>query len=201
MQVETPIPLSSTGLCHSSASIDSYTSDTSEDDIDTPPYSPAVCTTDEIDEATPSCMIMMSEDDEDDHGSSLGDTTSEVVSEVIHVGTMCTHVADVVSNIFCIIVQDLYESETAMEHTTGAWLGYKFVGDNIDKNIKPSLQRHELHGQSLHFFHGYAVRDRLDLSRLSDKPPPSSPPDACKLIPSESDLSHLIDELVTIISR
>ena len=37
------------------------------------------------------------------------------------------------------------------------WFGYKFVGDNIDKSVKPSLQRHKLRGQSLHYIHGYAV--------------------------------------------
>ena len=47
-------------------------------------------------------------------------------------------------------------------------LGYRFVGDNVDKNIKPSYQRHEHRGQSLHHFHSYAVKDRTVISSYSD---------------------------------
>ena len=61
--------------------------------------------------------------------------------------------------------------------------GYKFVGDNVDKNIKPSYQRHEIRGQSLHHFQGYAVRDRLDLSHLSNQRPSFSMPDPSILYP------------------
>ena len=92
-------------------------------------------------------------------------------------------------------------SEPAPQRDANMWFGYKFVGDNIDKNVKPSLQRHELRGQSLHHFHGYAVRDRVDLSRLSDKPPPLSTPDPCVFIPSTSDLSSLRHELGILVSR
>lgn len=81
------------------------------------------------------------------------------------------------------------------------WFGYKFVGDNIDKSIKPSLQRHKLRGQSLHFFHGYAVRDRVDLSKLSDKPPPFSTPEPSVFLPSPDDLSCLREELEILVSR
>ena len=81
------------------------------------------------------------------------------------------------------------------------WFGYKFVGDNVDKNVKPSRQRHELRGQSLHYFHGYAVRDRVDLSRLSDERPPPSTPDPAVFLPSPSDLSSLRLELQILVSR
>ena len=42
------------------------------------------------------------------------------------------------------------------------------VGDNIDKNVKPSCEIAELKPQSLHYFHLYAVRDRVPVSRMSD---------------------------------
>ena len=32
------------------------------------------------------------------------------------------------------------------------WVGYVFVGDNIDKNVKPRFQRYENKGQSLYTF-------------------------------------------------
>lgn len=82
-----------------------------------------------------------------------------------------------------------------------AWAGYKFVGDNIDKNIKPRFQRYENKGQSLHYFHGYAVRDRVDLATFSDKTPPTpTSVDTSCFLPSASELSGLKDELTILIS-
>ena len=38
----------------------------------------------------------------------------------------------------------------------------KFVGDNVDKNIKPRYQSQVYHiGESLQYSHGYAVKDRV----------------------------------------
>ncbi len=55
------------------------------------------------------------------------------------------------------------------------WSGFKIVGDNIDKNVRPSFQRLTHQTKSLHFFHSYAVKDRVNLSSASDtrKPRPS----------------------------
>ena len=82
------------------------------------------------------------------------------------------------------------------------WFGYKFVGDNIDKNVKPRFQRQSGHtGQSLHYFHGYGVRDRVDLSSYSDAVPAYIKPDPAVLLPSSYDLSILKDEQVVLMSR
>ncbi len=62
------------------------------------------------------------------------------------------------------------------------------MGDNIDKRVKPSRQRAELNGLDLHYFHGYAVRDRLDMSKMSDKAPEYVPPDPAKFIPSSEEI-------------
>ena len=43
-------------------------------------------------------------------------------------------------------------------------LTYRIVGDNIDKNIKPRNMTSDHQTRSLHYFHAYAVRDRIDLS-------------------------------------
>lgn len=69
------------------------------------------------------------------------------------------------------------------------WVGYKFVGDNIDKNIKPRYECHERRGQSLHYFHGYAVKDRIDLSKFSNTPPPPSLPDPGVFLLTVSDIT------------
>lgn len=44
------------------------------------------------------------------------------------------------------------------------------MGDNLDKTVKPTVETSEHHTQSLHYFHGYAVKDRVDVSKLEDDP-------------------------------
>lgn len=88
-----------------------------------------------------------------------------------------------------------------MQVNDSNWYGYKFVGDNVDKNVKPTFQRYENRGQSLHHFHGYAVRDRVNLLTLSDVTPSPQTPDPSVFLPSQQDLSSLNDELTVIISR
>ena len=51
------------------------------------------------------------------------------------------------------------------------WDGFKLIGDNIDKNVHRSFQRLNYTTQSLHYFHTYALLDRVDFSVLSDEPP------------------------------
>ena len=43
---------------------------------------------------------------------------------------------------------------------------YKIVGDNRDKNIKPRYMRTNYKVKSLHYYHYYAVLDRIDVSEL-----------------------------------
>lgn len=79
-----------------------------------------------------------------------------------------------------------------------SWFGYKVVGDNIDKNVKPRFHRQEHKGQSLHHFHGFAVKDRVDLTSFS---PPLAEIDASMLLPSSADILALKKELEVLISR
>ena len=65
------------------------------------------------------------------------------------------------------------------EHPTpaGVLTTFKIVGDNIDKDIKPRNMRSDYQTRSLHYFHAYAVRDRLNLDSCDDSasaPDPSS---------------------------
>ena len=50
------------------------------------------------------------------------------------------------------------------------WCGFKIVGDNFDKNFSQTYQRIDYQTVSRHYFHMYAVKDRVDLSELSDIP-------------------------------
>ena len=55
------------------------------------------------------------------------------------------------------------------------WFGFKIVGDNIDKTVKPRHETLHQRSQSLHYFHAYAVRDRIDFSFLSAEPSQLNP--------------------------
>ena len=74
-------------------------------------------------------------------------------------------------------------------------LNYKFVIDNVDKNVKPSFERAEIKGKSYHHLHGYSVQDRIDTSLLSDSIPAHK-----QMLPSKSDIDTLKDELVILVS-
>ena len=82
-----------------------------------------------------------------------------------------------------------------------SWNGFKLVGDNIDKNVRASYQRIGHTTQSLHYFHSYALLDRIDFSGLSDEPPPPSIVDPLTFLPLEEDISLVESDIVTLISR
>ena len=89
---------------------------------------------------------------------------------------------------------------------SNSWTGYKIVGDNLDKNIKPRYKRIDHQTQSLHFFHHFAVKDRIDLSSVSDDPSPyidvpvsDLPIDA--LLPSVPDHQTLMHNFAILVSR
>ena len=75
------------------------------------------------------------------------------------------------------------------------------VGDNIDKNVRPRYQRHDNKGHYFHYFHGYAVKDRIDFSHLSDKPPILTNPDPRLLLPSATELTAVQEDLTILITR
>jgi len=66
-------------------------------------------------------------------------------------------------------------------------LGYKLIGDNLDKNIRVKYIRLKSHqNASLHFFHLCAVRDRINLNHL-----PNHHPVGCLHSPHQCALSLL----------
>ena len=52
-------------------------------------------------------------------------------------------------------------------------LRYVFTGDNIDKNVTPRDMRMDYQTKSLHYFHVYAVLNRIDITGLSEEAPTS----------------------------
>ena len=76
---------------------------------------------------------------------------------------------------------ELQSGEGGMSVNTG----YKIVFDNIDKNVAPRFMRNEHQIRSLHYFHSYAVKDRLDFSNLSSQRPTNI--NVFGVIPDEED--------------
>lgn len=65
------------------------------------------------------------------------------------------------------------EDNVGIKNTTKPaprYLTYKLVGDNIDKTVKPRDMRNDSQTCSIHYFHTYALRDRIDFAHPNDKP-------------------------------
>lgn len=84
--------------------------------------------------------------------------------------------------------------------------GYRLCGDNIDKNVRTRHMRLESRNQSLHYFHLYAVENRVDFVSLSDEMPSNSHITdfrsvAKSLLPTLDDDKALKRNLSTLVSR
>ena len=84
--------------------------------------------------------------------------------------------------------------------------GYKIVGDNIDKNVRPRYARQDNNTLSLHCYHSYAVRDRVSVSGLSDKVPnlrntPLLSIPVTDVLPSPTDEKNIKHNIVILVSR
>ena len=72
------------------------------------------------------------------------------------------------------------------------WTGFKIGGDNIDKTVKPRHVRVDRQTSSFHYFHSYAVKDRVNLANQSDSvPDPPTAPDLLSLLPNNDDTSEM----------
>ena len=89
---------------------------------------------------------------------------------------------------------------TDNQENSTMWNGFKLVGDNIDKNYRPSFHRLDKKTTSIHYFHFYAVQDRIDLSSCSDTPR-TDPIDVKQLLVDTKDIAKLHDDAIILISR
>ena len=81
-----------------------------------------------------------------------------------------------------------------------AWKGFKIVGDNIDKNFRRTFQRIDYQTRSFHFFHSFAVLDRVDLSGVSDLPKPGII-ELTKVLPTQTEIQELKKTLTILVAR
>lgn len=100
----------------------------------------------------------------------------------------------------------LTSSDVMPTVTTGGVLGYKLVGDNLDVTVNARYMRSEGHqNHSLHFFHSFAVLDRVNFGGLSNHLPTTcntSPLQmALTLLPSVENDTSLLNNIATHISR
>lgn len=77
---------------------------------------------------------------------------------------------------------------------------FKIVGDNVDKVVKRSFERISSPSAEMHYFHCYAVLDRIDLSGMSDS---ASFGSCCipELLPTSEDIVTIKHHFSTLISR
>ena len=82
-------------------------------------------------------------------------------------------------------------------------MSYKLVGDNIDKEVCPRDMRSDYQSRSLHYFHKYAVRDRVDLTEVSDakKVPDVKAIQLQELLPTSNDTKELRKNFSIVIAR
>jgi L1 cell adhesion molecule like protein len=92
------------------------------------------------------------------------------------------------------------EADNAEMSDVTEWKGFKIVGDNLDKNFRRTYQRIDSQTQSRHYFHSFAVLDRVDLSHYSDLPP-SGEINIPQILPSKEDELEIKAIFMTLISR
>ena len=84
--------------------------------------------------------------------------------------------------------------------------GFRLCGDNLDKNVDRHHLRSDKRNQSLHYFHAYAVENRIDVSQLSDVCPNISEitdiENAAKsMLPKHRDDLFIKENIAVLISR
>jgi len=143
----------------------------------------------------------MSSDDEGDDGNT-GDST-EQCNETEEQEDIVDEELQERPEDFSIDVEPIEIGSETEEHSHEepvVWSDFKIVGDNIDKNIRPSFQRVNHQTVSLHYFHSCAVSDRVDFSSLSDISPSCVSLSPASLLPSTTDLDAIKEELKCLLA-
>lgn len=82
---------------------------------------------------------------------------------------------------------------------------FKIVGDNVDKEVKPKDMRSDYQTRSLHYFHCYAVRDRVKLDSYDDSPSlpniDTSTVDLESILPTTEDERVIRSNMAVLIAR
>jgi L1 cell adhesion molecule like protein len=148
-----------------------------------------------------------SESDESD----LDDTSDEEESVLSSMGEESDSDSDVDAGL-ALVLDETASVETdgtmdspAVEDRNGSAQIIKLCGENLDKTVKTRYMRLDKGNLSLHYFHAYAVLDRIDLSGVSDSLVASCLPSpekiATSLLPSKLDDQTLKHHFAILVSR
>lgn len=144
--------------------------------------------------------------------NSLASTPSNVTNDNTYTESNDSPVTPNFSDILSDKTTDdvLDNSQTMIEETSfdtkKIILGFKLVGDNIDKNVKMRHMRQDKRTESMHYYHSCAVRDRTSISGLSDAVPNlkdvqllSIP--ITRVLPSSCDQCNIKHNFTILVSR
>jgi len=106
-------------------------------------------------------------------------------------------VATVISNVTPVKTSRPQFEEDTSAGSSRVRNGFKLVGDNIDKNYRRSFHHIDKNTTSIHYFHHYAVRDRIDLSGCSE----ALPTKQIDVMISLDDLAMLNDDVIVLMLR
>ena len=96
------------------------------------------------------------------------------------------------------------ENQTPSTTPERPWYGLKLCGDNLDDLKRRRHMRCDQQNESLHYFQSYAVKDRLNLTDVSDVTPtrtPTVPEVLEKVLPTDSDDAVVQDEFAILVAR
>ena len=121
-------------------------------------------------------------------------------------GSLLTRQVSDIQQATCTDIDLDYTESTHSENESGNTnVGYKIVGDNLDKTVKARYMRDGARNQSLHYFHYFAIKNRVDLSELPDVHPqtciPSPELKAIMMLPSVEDDKDLRRLFAVHVSR
>lgn len=215
MSVSAPITVVSSG-CHggnedgNEAKTSSVMSDSNEDSDDNCSYDADDSDLD-VFLASSGSVSSDSEESEDDIDGEKSEESedlsseSDVSSDSELYGGLPVHRTPLVAAPPAVLEPCCHITEIVGTHSSPRPLGYRICGDNIDKTVRPRYMRSDKKNVSLHYFHSYAVQNRVDASNLSDSPVDMStftPKGiASTIIPSLDDDRILRENIAVLISR
>ena len=127
--------------------------------------------------------------------SSESNHSSPVLSACASESDSVTLVESHVESSFILSCLDLFGHDGSAIPMPNSLKTYKIIGDKQDKNVKPSARdmRSDHQTRSLHYYHAYAVRDRIDLTNFEDSPslPNLKDIDVQEILPSATDKNEI----------
>ena len=80
--------------------------------------------------------------------------------------------------------------------------GSKLVGDNVDYTVVPTIAHSDNQSHTLNNFHMFGVKDRVDISNLSEEHPLVNPDASLQeLLPAEDNDNGMISNFTILVSR